>query len=1205
MEKRNGYMKNKLVSWALTLCMLATMIAYVPQAAPTAKAADDTYPCTGGVHDGWTAVSSAAGFGTKSGSGTSAYYLLNGGNYYLDADVAIDCQLNISGTVTLCLNGRTLSGTHATGYRSYYFIQVGSGCTFNLCDCMGGGKLTLTTTPSQGAAAVHLENATSTFNFYGGTITNFKTRHGVIYAAGNVNMYKGAEITKNDSITLTASSNNSTVYVSSDSAVTFNMHGGTISDNTSTSGAVHLYKANNVFNMYDGTISDNTISNANKSTPGAAVKLSASGSAFNMYGGTIENNTFNRTNQPGAGAVLAAVNGALFNMYGGTIRNNSSIATSDANYAGTLRNSYSNDNFVLYGGTVTPDDHPTTSTRFAFRGSVSYPFTVDGAMLRAGGASSGVNDINYTDANVDYDVATSTLTVKQDLTSLTWDKANADFTPTIELGANVTADWLNTVAAGETVNLDLKGHTFTVGGGGNITNEGTLNIYDSVGGGSVVGTVNGETLSFAQQITLTEDTVSAELATIDAGSEVVLDLNGFTYTVTGGVINNAGSLTIQDSSAEGNGVLLGYVTNTGAGALTQTGGVMKRVLTGNVGIAAFDMDLGIDAVIDLNGFALTNTGASQFLYVYGKLTLQDTSEGTPGTLSNFRIRPASGGIFTLASGKISGCSGASGGAAYVDNGGTFNMSGGEISGNTATSTTTGGGGLQIVTGGTFNMSGGEITANHACRGGGVYVNGGTFNMSGGTITANVLDQGTSSNQSGNGVAIYTPSSPTAASKFIMTGGTVTGGGTGNMKTSIFCAAGTSDYKAQAYIYDGTVGAIGQANSNNLDVCIFGGKFDSLANVGTYTGKLKVYGGEFKRTDYGDFSGAMDRSGEDLVVKDLGAGETYRYQVVHDYDQQANMKLSKDLTFYMQLNGSENAWQVHSYDYTEGKDEATSRTPATATVTMPGRAAFDVEAELDSETDTYKIPVPVYAKEMADTITVKVKDSDGEVIETFTDSVKAYAERILADSVSAAEKALMVDMLNYGTAAQQYFGYDTTVLANAGLTGDQAALATVVTLAQDADTFNHPPAYHSANLKLDTDIDFNMYFWPEKINSTDLSYTIYKNGEFYGSGTFSKKLGNVLYEVNIEGVTLADIGGAIFEIKYTDDSENEISAKDTLPNYLARNVGLARTDVNHQEYQIGSNGNFISVGAMPTPSDTSGLYAKVQAFAASAAAYAAL
>ena len=86
-----------------------------------------------------------------------------------------------------------------------------------------------------------------------------------------------------------------------------------------------------------------------------------------------------------------------------------------------------------------------------------------------------------------------------------------------------------------------------------------------------------------------------------------------------------------------------------------------------------------------------------------------------------------------------------GGGVFVDNGGTFNMYSGTITGNTAVK----GGGVEVYSGGTFNMYSGKITGNTAANGGGVYVEdcnafssaGGTFNMYGGTITGNTAVNG--------------------------------------------------------------------------------------------------------------------------------------------------------------------------------------------------------------------------------------------------------------------------------------------------------------------------------------------------------------------------------------------------------------------------------------------------------------------------------
>jgi hypothetical protein len=90
-----------------------------------------------------------------------------------------------------------------------------------------------------------------------------------------------------------------------------------------------------------------------------------------------------------------------------------------------------------------------------------------------------------------------------------------------------------------------------------------------------------------------------------------------------------------------------------------------------------------------------------------------------------------------------------GGGVHVENGGTFSMSSGVITGNTVRTATNGsqyGAGVYVAGGGTFTMSGGEIWDNTAsdddpslpvAGGGGVYVNGGgIFTMSGGTIRDN-------------------------------------------------------------------------------------------------------------------------------------------------------------------------------------------------------------------------------------------------------------------------------------------------------------------------------------------------------------------------------------------------------------------------------------------------------------------------------------
>ena len=147
-------------------------------------------------------------------------------------------------------------------------------------------------------------------------------------------------------------------------------------------------------------------------------------------------------------------------------------------------------------------------------------------------------------------------------------------------------------------------------------------------------------------------------------------------------------------------------------------------------------------------------------------------------------------------GKVKHTSDGSGSGVKVESGGTFNMYGGTITGNT---TTQRGGGVCVTgTNSKFNMYGGTITDNTATKGGGgVYVSGGTFTMNGNaSVTSNratdrdngtgggvyVVDgtftmndnasiTGNTATSTDGGVGVYTTST---TATFTMNGGTISG-----------------------------------------------------------------------------------------------------------------------------------------------------------------------------------------------------------------------------------------------------------------------------------------------------------------------------------------------------------------------------------------------------------------------------------------------
>ncbi len=83
-----------------------------------------------------------------------------------------------------------------------------------------------------------------------------------------------------------------------------------------------------------------------------------------------------------------------------------------------------------------------------------------------------------------------------------------------------------------------------------------------------------------------------------------------------------------------------------------------------------------------------------------------------------------------------------------------------------------------------------------------------------------------------------------------------------------------------------------------------------------------------------------------------------------------------------------------------------------------------------------------AKELGDTIYFKIyaRLADGSYVysDLLTTSPKQYAMSRINYSSDASQVALMVAMLNYGAAAQEYFGYKTDALMNAQLTEAQRA-----------------------------------------------------------------------------------------------------------------------------------------------------------------------
>ena len=187
----------------------------------------------------------------------------------------------------------------------------------------------------------------------------------------------------------------------------------------------------------------------------------------------------------------------------------------------------------------------------------------------------------------------------------------------------------------------------------------------------------------------------------------------------------------------------------------------------------------VTAALDLNGHTVDRGYREQgfdgsVIKIYGTLTLMDSAAG--GAITGGFPDQFGGGV------QIQG--------------GTFNLQGGIITGNSVGKTgffgTEGLGGGVYMQSGSFNMSGGAITGNEALgssmgsslgRGGGVYITGGTFNFTGGTISGN------EAGQLGGGVYLASTYSGHDGKINVAGGATVAGNKVGGAPSNVYLEEG--------------------------------------------------------------------------------------------------------------------------------------------------------------------------------------------------------------------------------------------------------------------------------------------------------------------------------------------------------------------------------------------------------------------------------
>ena len=555
------------------------------------------------------------------------------------------------------------------------------------------------------------------------------------------------------------------------------MYGGSITGNMAETrgGGIYIYKTG-TFTMYDGIISENAAT-APKNMGCYGGGVCNVGGAFTMYDGTISGN-----NAAQGGGVYSSVRGAV-NMSGGSISGNTAKT-----YGGGILNMEGS--FNMTAGNIT--GNKVTSSEYGNGGGV-YNLQY-GTFTMSGGTIT-----RNTSANVGGGVSNSSTFTMSGAAVISYNEA-----------ANKGGGMYNSFGA-----VNMNGGTITNNtaseGGGVYHSYGESSVMIVSGALKITGNGNGNTESnlyiYESKWPVTAENLSNDArigisaSTADTGTLVKnsTDTTVFFSDVSGYKLvsnENGNGLKLEaDPGAAGHNNHCICVGNAAGGehqhdysvkwtawdktdSLPDTAG--SYYLTENVTLTAaveykgrigddycgWDVPDGV--VLCLNGKTITMQNPADLtddvdvIKVSGRFTLTDCkADDAQGKITH--DKDSSGNKYEGKGVKVLG--------------GTFDMYGGIITGNTS-NYDIGGSGVSIegvsdtTKASVFNMYGGTITGNTATSGGGVHVRRivwygpSEFHMYGGSITNNSAKSDAASYGVGGGVYV------SWTSKFVMSGGTI-------------------------------------------------------------------------------------------------------------------------------------------------------------------------------------------------------------------------------------------------------------------------------------------------------------------------------------------------------------------------------------------------------------------------------------------------
>ena len=258
-----------------------------------------------------------------------------------------------------------------------------------------------------------------------------------------------------------------------------------------------------------------------------------------------------------------------------------------------------------------------------------------------------------------------------------------------------------------------------------------------------------------------------------------------------------------------------------------------------------------------------------------------------------------------------------------------------------------------------------------------------------------------------------------------------------------------------------------------------------------------------------------------------------------YGRSITLKDNIDVNYYMEMSDS-----VFEHDaYLEFKIDGQ---------TYKLNASDAAEVNENGKT-LYKFSCPVNAAQMSDTIETRIV-IDNKTKEEYSYSVKEYATELLSKSneYPAETIKLVKALLNYGTAAQNFFKYNTDKPANAILSDTDKAVGVAdfaaykaVIKADSANGQNDGLTYYGSSLICKSEMTVRHYFMVNEgcdINNYKFSYV---NADGNEVSLTPKKASDGVYCVDINGIMARNLN-SIFACKVTEKNKTCILELDYGP-----------------------------------------------------------